>query len=137
MIKIWLIPLITYPITVVEGAGGIPSSGGNSGNFQNFKALYQLRMCVMTSWDLNVMFRWKNIKLCPPLSPYPRCPWLALLYSKHTRRKYLAMMLLYFHVRSFLMRIDYNMLIKSSTYLFSLETYKVMPSIFISMLSSN
>ena len=42
--------------------------------FRNFKTLYQLRMCVMTSWDLNVYIRWKNSKLCPPLSPYPRRP---------------------------------------------------------------
>ena len=43
--------------------------------FGNFKTLYQLRMCVMTSCDLNVNTRRKNIKLCPPLSPYLRRPW--------------------------------------------------------------
>ena len=42
--------------------------------FGNVKTLYQLRMCVMTSWDLIVYVRRKNIKLCPPLSPYPRRP---------------------------------------------------------------
>ena len=40
--------------------------------FGNFKTLYQLRMCVMTSWDLNVYVRRKIIKLCPRLSSYPR-----------------------------------------------------------------
>ena len=38
--------------------------------FGNFKALYQLRKCVMTSWDLNVCVRRKNIKLCPPPSMF-------------------------------------------------------------------
>ena len=33
--------------------------------FGNFNTLYQLRMCVMTSWDLNVYVRRKNFKLCP------------------------------------------------------------------------
>ena len=43
--------------------------------FGNFKTLYQLRMCLMTSCNLNLSIRRKNIKLCPPpLSPYPRRP---------------------------------------------------------------
>ena len=31
-------------------------------------------MCVMTSWDLNVYIRWKNIKLCPPIESLPTTP---------------------------------------------------------------
>ena len=57
------------------GRGHVPPR--KFGNFfGNFKTLYQLRMCLMTSYDLNVSVRWKNIKLCPPLSPYPRRPWV-------------------------------------------------------------
>ena len=42
--------------------------------FGNFKTLYQLRMYVMMSCDLNIRVRRKNIKLCPQLNPYPRRP---------------------------------------------------------------
>ena len=34
---------------------------------RHFKTLFELRMCVMTSCDLNVSIRRKNIKLCLPL----------------------------------------------------------------------
>ena len=64
---------------VVGGGQDVLPSVGNSGNFRKFeKTLYQLRMCVMMSWNLNVNVRQKNIKLCPPLSPYPRRPWLCV-----------------------------------------------------------
>ena len=42
--------------------------------FENFKTLYQLRMCMMTSCDLNVSFRRKNLKLCLPIESLPTMP---------------------------------------------------------------
>ena len=66
------------PRGVVDGWAGVtraPLASEIQEMFRNFKTLYQLRMYVMTSWDLNVNVRRKNIKLSPPpLSPYPRCP---------------------------------------------------------------
>ena len=49
--------------------GTCPLASESQDIFGNFKTLYQLRMCVMMSWDLNVYVRRKNIKLCPPMMP--------------------------------------------------------------------
>ena len=46
--------------------------------FGYFRTLYQLRMCVMTSCDLNVSVRRNNIKLCPPIESLLTTPlWRA------------------------------------------------------------
>ena len=63
---------------IVGGWAGGHVLPPNVGNFReifgNFKALYQLRVCVMTSCDLNVTVRRKNIKLCPPFESLPTTP---------------------------------------------------------------
>ena len=61
------------------GGGTCPLASEIQKIFRNFRTLYQLRMCVMTSWDMNVNVRRKNIKMCPPLSPYPQCPCMGHL----------------------------------------------------------
>ena len=48
--------------------------------FGNFKTLYQLRMCMITSCDLNISVHRKNIKLCPPIESLPTTP---LAWSIH------------------------------------------------------
>ena len=49
-----------------QGERALPLASEIQKIFGNFKTLYQLRICVMTSCDLNVNVRRKNIKLCSP-----------------------------------------------------------------------
>ena len=52
--------------------------------FGNFRTLFQMRMCMMTSWDLNVNVRRKNIKMCPPIESLPTTPLATRIFVHYT-----------------------------------------------------